>query len=93
MDFIGDLIRSFFWFGGLIFWLGAAIFMQAKNVDKSNLFNFLRSFAFMCKHADELTSTYYLTDNQVSVLGDTVKAAFPYIELDEFSEIVKSRRR
>jgi len=90
--FFVDLVRAFFWFGGIAFWIGAAIFMKSKNVDKSNLFNFLRSFAFMCKHADELVSTYYLNANQIAVLRGAVKQAFPYVEYDEFSELMDSRR-
>ncbi len=68
------------------------IFMRAKNVDRSNLFNFLRSFAFMCKHASELISAYYLTSNQIAVLGGSVKKAFPYLEYDEFSDLMDSRK-
>ena len=91
MDFIGDLFGAFFWFGGIVFWLGALIFMRSKNVDHSNFFNFLRSFAFMCKHASELCYAYYLTSYQIQALSGQVKRAFPYIEDDEFSEVVDSR--
>ena len=92
ISFIDALVRSFFWFGGIVFWLGAVIFMKSKLVDKSNIFNFIRSFAMMCKHASELVSTYYLTPQQIEVLGGTVKKAFPYIQYDEFSDLMDSRK-
>ena len=91
MEVFADLIRAFFWFGGIVFWMGALIFMRSKYVDHSNLFNFLRSYAFMCKHAKDLVFAYYLTPAQVRMLYGQIKKAFPYIQYDEFSEIVNSR--
>ncbi len=85
MDFLLDLVRSFFWFGGIVFWLGCFIFMRS-GADTSNLLNFFRVFAHLCKHSGELIRAYY-----VSIEGVVGKAVFPYVKSDEFSEVVKTR--
>ena len=84
-DILLDFVRSFFWFGGIIFWLGCFIFMRS-GADTSNVLNFIRVFAHVCKHSGELLRAYY-----VSAQGVIGKPIFPYVKKDEFSEIVDTR--
>jgi len=65
--------------------------MRTDEWDDSNFFNWLRVLFFLYIHPDRFGDMYYLTDNQLDVLYSQVEKAFPYIKLDEYKGVTKTR--
>ena len=71
---------------GVAFIIGGVQFMKSPETDDSNLFNYLRVFGHIAKHPGDLGRLYYISKE-----GEIGKRAFPYIDKDEYSEVVRTR--
>lgn len=69
--------------------------LGSKAWDDSNLTNAIRLIAHITAHPDDFGEMYYIDNNTLEQLkqsGVNLRKPFWYINKDEFSEVVKTRK-
>lgn len=70
--------------------------LRSSGWDDSNITNALRLISHMVLHPEDFLKMYYLSEDDIIFLqenGFYPDKPFWYLELDEFSEVVKTRPR
>jgi hypothetical protein len=65
--------------------------LRADGWDKSNMTNALRLIAHMTMHPEDFVHMYYTVRTASGMNRIVSRKAFPYLNQDELSEVVKTR--